>query len=205
VNLETLPLAITMMAGPQIMSAILFVTTAKAVRNSVAFVGAVALAATVGVTITRAVASTLDLGEPSDNGSTGHIIQYVLVALLVLAALKNWRQRATIEPPKWLGALMEADARKAFLVGFALILAFPSDVIVLFTVGVNLAHNDHGVVDAWPFLGLTTLIAALPLLVYLVFHRRAVEAMPKAREWMNSHSWLINIIACAIFIVLIIG
>jgi hypothetical protein len=29
-------------------------------------------------------------------------------------------------------------------------------------------------------------------------------AMPKAREWMNTHSWLVNIIVCGIFIVLII-
>ena len=33
-----LPLAITMMAGPQIMSAIVFVTSMQALRNSLAFV-----------------------------------------------------------------------------------------------------------------------------------------------------------------------
>jgi len=38
---------------------------------------------------------------------------------------------------------------------------------------------------------------------YLLFHRRAVTAMPKLRDWMNANSWLVNIIVCAIFIVLI--
>jgi hypothetical protein len=28
--------------------------------------------------------------------------------------------------------------------------------------------------------------------------------MPQVREWMNTHSWLVNIIACVIFIVLIL-
>jgi hypothetical protein len=31
-----------------------------------------------------------------------------------------------------------------------------------------------------------------------------VHAMPKLRDWMNSNSWLVNIIVCVIFIVLII-
>ncbi|MFF4229028.1 GAP family protein [Streptomyces sp. NPDC001820] len=53
--------------------------------------------------------------------------------------------------------------------------------------------------------GLTVLIAALPLLGRLLFGRRAERAMPKVREWMNSHSWLISIIACGIFIVLILS
>jgi hypothetical protein len=28
--------------------------------------------------------------------------------------------------------------------------------------------------------------------------------MPKVREWMNANSWLVNIIACVVFIVLIL-
>jgi hypothetical protein len=47
-------------------------------------------------------------------------------------------------------------------------------------------------------------IAALPLLFFLVFHHRAVRAMPSVRDWVNSHSWLVNIIACLIFVVLIL-
>ena len=39
-NLQILPLAITMMAGPQIMSAIIFVTTSGAVKLSAAFLAA---------------------------------------------------------------------------------------------------------------------------------------------------------------------
>jgi hypothetical protein len=50
-NLDILPLAITMMAGPQIMSAIIFVTTPKPVKVSMAFIAAVAIAVTVGVLI----------------------------------------------------------------------------------------------------------------------------------------------------------
>jgi Sap, sulfolipid-1-addressing protein len=50
----------------------------------------------------------------------------------------------------------------------------------------------------------TILVAALPLIGFLLFHRRARRAMPKVRDWMNANSWLVNIVVCYIFIVLIL-
>ena len=207
-SLEILPLAITMMAGPQIMSAIIFLTTSKPVKVSASFVAAVAIATTVGVIIARALGALLGnvvpLGDPSDPRSIGHIIQYLLVGLLVFFAVKNYVNRETIEPPRWLGTLQSADWKTAVKTGLLLILLFPSDLIILLTVGTNLEHNDLGLVGALPFIAATTLIAALPLLLYLLFHSRAQRLMPQVRDWMNTHSWLVNIIVCVIFVALIV-
>src|SRR5215207_2021398 len=194
-----------MMAGPQIMSAIIFVTTSKPVKLSASFLAAVAIAATVGVAIFLAIGNNFSLGDPNDNGSTGKIIQYLLVGLLVLLAIKNFVRRETIEPPGWLGTLQNAKSRTAFWTGLLLLSVFPSDFIVLVTVGVNLAQNDASFLDALPFLALTVFIAALPVLFYLLFHRRAQRMMPKVRDWMNTNSWLVNIIVYVIFIWLILG
>jgi hypothetical protein len=208
-NAQVLPLAITMMAGPQIMAAIIFVTAKRAVPISVAFVAGVAIAATLGTAIALGVASLLgdatSLGDPSAAGSKGSVIQFVLVGLLIFVAIKTYIGRETAKPPKMLGRLQEADPKLAFKTGLLLIGLFPSDVLVLLTVGINLAQSDSGVVDALPFIAATILIAALPLLGYLLFHRRAVTAMPKVRDWMNANSWVVNIIACAIFVVLILS
>jgi Sap, sulfolipid-1-addressing protein len=205
-NTAILPLAITMMAGPQIMSAIVFVTAKDPVKKSLAFVLGVLVAATVGVAALKGVQSLIggDLGDSSDGGSTGHIIQYALVALLVAAAIKNYVKRETIEPPKWLGKLQQADAKQALKTGLLVILFMPSDLIVMLTVATNLEQNGDSIAAAVPFILLTALIAALPLLGYLIFHKRAVTAMPKVRDWMNANSWLVNIIVCGIFIVLIL-
>jgi threonine/homoserine/homoserine lactone efflux protein len=203
-NLQILPLAITMMAGPQIMSAIIFVTAPKALRVSVPFLAGVAIATTVGVIITTTIASLLSLGDPSDSGSSGNIIQYVLVGLLVALAVKNYLGRETAEPPGWLGRLQSADPRRAFITGLLVILLMPSDIIIMFTVGVNLVQNNAGLLSALPFIGATVLVAALPLLFFLLFHRRAQQFMPKVRDWMNTHSWLVNIIVCGVFIALIV-
>jgi Sap, sulfolipid-1-addressing protein len=208
VNTDILPLAITMMAGPQIMSAIIFVTSERAMKNSLAFVVGVLIATTIGVAALRGLLSLLgdnvSLGDSSDNGSAGKIIQFALVALLIAAAIKNYVGRETVEPPKWLGKLQEADTSQAFRTGLLVILFMPSDLIVMLTVATHLEQSGDSFPAALPFILLTALIAALPLLGYLIFHRRAVHAMPKLRDWMNANSWLVNIIVCVIFIVLIL-
>jgi Sap, sulfolipid-1-addressing protein len=208
-NLAVLPLAITMNAGPQIMSAIIFVTAPKPLKLSAYFLAGVVIAVTVGVTVTYTLATVLgngvSLGDPSNGGSLGHIIQYLLVGLLVFLSIKNYVGRETIEPPRWLGALQNAGPRTAFTTGLLLLSVFPSDFVILVTVGVNLAQNNASLLGAVPFVVATILIAALPVLSYLLFHRRAEQAMPKVRDWMNTHSWLVNIIVYVVFILLIVA
>ena len=64
--------------------------------------------------------------------------------------------------------------------------------------------SKSGFFSALPFIGATILVAALPLLLFLLFHTRAQKFMPKVRDWMNANSWLVNIIVCGVFILLIV-
>ena len=208
-SLSVIPLAITMNAGPQIMSALIFVTAAKPLKLSAYFLAGVIIAVTAGVTITYTLATVLgnsvSLGHSSDSGSLGNIIQYVLVGLLVFLSIRTYLGRETSEPPRWLGAMQNAKPRTAFLAGLLLLSVFPSDFVILVTVGVNLVQQDTSLLGAVPFIVATILIAALPVLSYLLFRRRAQRAMPKVRDWMNTNSWLVNIIVYVVFIVLILA
>jgi hypothetical protein len=197
-----------MNAGPQIMSAIIFVTASKPLKLSAYFMTGVVIAVTVGVTVTFTLATVLgngvSLGDSSDSGSLGNIIQYLLVGLLIFLSIMNYVRRETIEPPRWLGALQNAGPRTAFTTGLLLLSVFPSDFVVLMTVGVNLAQQNASLLGALPFVAATILIAALPILSYLLFRRRAEQTMPKVRDWMNKNSWLVNIIVYVVFILLIL-
>jgi Sap, sulfolipid-1-addressing protein len=208
-SLAVIPLAITMNAGPQIMSALIFVTANKPLKLSAYFLGGVVIAVTVGLTITYTLASVLgnsvSLGDSSDSGSLGNIIQYLLVGLLIILSIKSYVGRETSEPPRWLGAMQNAKPKTAFMAGLLLLSVFPSDFVILVTVGINLAQNDASLLAAVPFMAATVFIAALPALSYLLFRHRAKRAMPKVRDWMNTNSWLVNIIVYAIFIVLILA
>jgi hypothetical protein len=203
-SLQILPLALTMMLGPQIMSAIIFVTTSKPVKLSAYFLAAVAIAATAGVTIFFVLANNFSLGDPSDSGSTGNILQYVFVGLLVVMSIMNYVRRATIEPPKWLGALQNAEPGTAFKTGLMMIGLMPSDLLIMLTVGTNLSQNNSSLFAALPFLAATVLVAALPVLFYLLFRRRAKEFMPKMRNWMNNNAWAVNVIVYVVFIGIIL-
>lgn len=206
-DLQILPLAVTMMMGPQIMSAVILVTTVQAVRASLAFLLGVATATTVGVAITRGIFALIgDTVVPSGyrSGTPVTLIQVGLVVLLLAATVKNYVRRETIEPPKWLTTLMAANPRKALTTGLLVILLMPSDILVMLTVGANLERNHAGLVAALPFIAATVMIAALPLLALLLFRRRAERAMPQVRKWMNSHSWVVKIVTCLIFIALIL-
>jgi hypothetical protein len=208
-SLAILPLAITMNAGPQIMSALIFITASKPLKLSAAFLAGVVIAVSVGLsltyTIARVLGNSISLGDPSDASSIGNIIQYVLVALLIFLSIKNYVRRESIEPPRWLGALQNAKPKTAFTTGLLLLSVFPSDLVILITVGMNLAQNDASLVAGLPFVLATIIIAALPVMFYLVFHRRAQRMMPKVRDWMNTNSWLVNIIVYVIFILLILA
>jgi hypothetical protein len=138
-NLEILPLAITMMAGPQIMSSIIFVTHPRPLSVSAAFLAGVTIATSVGVLIAMGIANLLgdqvDLGGSSESGSIGTIIQLALVAFLVVAAVKNYLGRKTVEPPKWLGEASECGRQEGIPDGPAVDTA---DAI---------GHRDHA--DGW--------------------------------------------------------
>ncbi|MBA6433751.1 GAP family protein [Streptomyces sp. GMR22] len=208
-GLQVLPLAVTMMAGPQIVAAVVLVTTARPVRVCLAFLLGVAIATAAGVALARGIFALLGQaiapGDSSDRGVAAVVVQLVLVGLLALVSVKNVVKRQTVEPPKWLGSLMEADPRKALTTGFLIILLMPSDIAVMLTVGANLEQHDADWTAALPFIAATLLIAALPLLVYLLLGDRARRAMPRLREWLTTHSWVVNVAACLIFIVLILA
>jgi membrane protease YdiL (CAAX protease family) len=195
--LTILPMAFVMIAGPQILSAVLFATSENWQRNSAAYVFGAALSITAFVT-----AAYYLLNGVSDQGASNDSIYVVVLVLLVLVALHVYRTRETAEPPKWMGKLQTASPRFAFTLGFLLLGVFPTDILTSVAVGSYLAaHGDpwrHGL----PFIGLTLLFLATPALILVAFGERAESFLPKVRDWMNTNSWVVNEVVIVFFIVI---
>ena len=140
----------------------------------------------------------------SDSGASDDTLDIVVLVLLVVAAVHVYLTRKTAEPPKWMGKLETASARFSFRLGFLLLGVFPTDVLTSVAVGTFLA--SHG--DPWwhylPFVLLTLFLLALPALVLVAFGDRGQAALPKARDWMNSNSWIVSEIVIGLFIVIAI-
>jgi len=198
--LRILPLAFVMVAGPQILSSIFFATTEQWARNTAAYV----LGAAISISIVVALAFGLGIGA-SNAGAADETIYYVILALLLFAMVHSFRTRETAEPPKWMGKLQSASPRFCFVLGFLLLGVFPSDLITSISVGSYLSTKGDSLWQYLPFLVLTLLFLALPALTVLIMGKRAKVFLPKARDWMNTNSWIVNELVLLLFVGLVIS
>jgi threonine/homoserine/homoserine lactone efflux protein len=201
VNLvKVIPMAFVMIAGPQILSAIFLATTENWRRNSLAYICGAALS------ISAVVTAAFFIGDGASGGDgPSDTVYYVILGLLVLAAIRTFTGRDESEPPKWMGKLQEATPRMAFTLGFLLLGFFPTDILTSAAVGSFLANEGDPIWHAWIFVAVTLLILALPMLGLLAFGERGQAFLPKARDWMNTHSWIVNEIVIGLFIVITIN
>lgn len=202
--LTILPMAVVMVAGPQIVSAVFLAMSERARRDSIAYVLGVALAVVLGVTLVYTVARLLGVSAPSEGDSGKGPVDYVIIALLLFLAVRVFIRRNESEPPKWMGKLATATPRFAFKLGFLLFLLMPTDVITMVVVGMFLARRDDPLFYAIPFILLTLLIVSIPLIVLLILGERAQTILPKVRAWMNANSWIVSEVVIVFFLILFI-
>jgi hypothetical protein len=195
--LKLLPLAFVMIAGPQILSAVFLATSENWRANSAAYVAGAACSITIFVTAAFfLIHGTRSGGGPSDG------VYIAILVLLAFAMVHAFLKREESEPPKWMGRLQSANPRFSFTLGFLLLGIFPTDIATSVAVGAYLGNRGDGWFQVLPFIGLTLLFLATPALLLLVLGSRAEAFMPKARDWMNNNSWVVNEIVLALFFVL---
>jgi len=197
-QLQILPLSLIMVMGPQILTAIFLITSPKPVKNSIAMLIGVVVAAIISILIWFWLYEALGVKPPS--GSGPGTADYVVAGLLALAGIHTFLGRHDASVPKWMSALQEAEPRRAFSLGFLLILLMPTDIVAVIST-VHWLHEHHdGVLHGWPLLSATTLLMALPLLAYLLLGHRARDAMPGIRDWLTANAWVVNLVVIVYFI-----
>ena len=198
--LTLLPMAFVMIAGPQILSAIFLATSEDWKRTSLAYITGAALSITLFVTLAFLLG-----GGGRDGGPSSNLVYWIVLALLVVLMLRTYLKRGEAKVPKWMEKLQTATPRFAFTLGAALLGVFPTDILTSVAVGTYLAA--HG--DPWwhmlPFLGLTLLLLATPSLLIIALGQRAHELLPKVREWMTSHAWVVNEVVLGFFVLITIN
>ncbi|WP_117591230.1 GAP family protein [Haloprofundus halophilus] len=197
-----LPLAVVMVAGPQILSAIFLATSEQWRRNSAAFVLGASLSISLVVVVAYLLGSRVSGGGTLLGTGARTVLNVVVLALLVYVAFDTYRTRHVSEPPKWMGTLATATPRFSLKLGFLLLGFFPTDIVTSVTVGTFLAANGAPVTDAAGFVAVTLLLLALPSLSVLALGDRAETALPKIRDWMNDNSWVVSEAVLLLFVVL---
>ena len=199
----TLPLAIAMVAGPQIISAFFFATSPKWKSDSAAFILGAAAALFLVVTVAYVIAHKI-AGGGSGGGTKSHGLEIAIVALLVFAMAYVFHSRKRTDPPKWMGKLQTATPNFTLRLGFLLFAFFPTDIVTSVSVGAHLANQGHPWSHALPFIFFTLLLLALPALSILVLGEHAQKELPRIRNWMNANSWIVSEVVLAFFVAIVL-
>jgi hypothetical protein len=199
--LKALPMAFVMVAGPQIVTAIMLATSRRPNPNSWAFLAGVAVATTFGLSLFYVLASSVH-PDPSDSSSGSNVLNVVAVVLLVALAGLAFRNRNRTDPPKWMAKLQDAAPPFCLRIGFILFLVMPTDVITMFTVSNLVAHAGDPWWHTLLFMALTVVFAGIPLLLLTLLGARAEAALPRVRQWVSTNAWIVNEIVIAFFLVM---
>jgi threonine/homoserine/homoserine lactone efflux protein len=192
---KIIPLALVMIAGPQILSAIFLATSENWRHNSAAYVTGAAISITTIVTLAFFLSS-----GASKHGASGNTLDIIFMVLLVAAGIHTFWTRKTSKPPKWMGALETAQPKRSFRLGFLLLGVFPTDILTSVAVGGSVARHDDPWWQVLPFVLLTLLFIALPALLLLTLGQRGQRLLPKVRDWMNNNSWIVSEIVIGLFV-----
>ena len=201
--LTILPMSIVMIAGPQIISAVFLATSEDWRRNSFAYVFGAFLSITMFLAVAYFGSKALKSGSDGSNGGLfGTTADWVVLALLLVLGVKVYLGREDAEPPKWMGRLQTANPRFSFKLGFLLLGVFPTDILTSVTAGIFVQKQGEPFWHVLPFLALTLLFLGLPALLVTLMGKRAEVFLPKVRDWMNNHSWLVSEFVIGIFVVI---
>ena len=197
-QLQILPLCLIMVMGPQILTAIFLVTSKEAVKNSLAMIAGVVLAASLGLVIWSVVVRAAGLDDSGSDGPS--TADYIVAGLLAVLAIRVWMTRGKADLPKWMSALQEAEPRRAFSLGFLLILLMPTDIAATISAAHLMNESKLDAIDAWPLVAGTVLLMSLPFLAYMALGHRARDAMPGIKAWLTTHSWVVHLVVIVYFI-----
>ncbi|MEU7714426.1 GAP family protein [Micromonospora chalcea] len=205
--LTALPLALEMVAGSKLVSAVVLAGGHHPRRSSAAFLGGVAVGVLGPLTLWyaafRVVRHTAVHGIGV--GGSRRLIDWIVLGLLAVLMVVTFRRRRRDRPPGWLSRMQDPRPAYAFGLGLVLAVAVPSDELVMASVAGSMAGHSRPWWHLLPFVALTVLLLALPLLTLLVFGDRAERLLPAFRAWTDRHSWLVSEAVIGIFAAFVVA
>lgn len=201
--LALLPLVLTMNLGPGIITAIIVMTGNKPIKKTLLYLAGAATGVIVMGLVAFLIFNLANMsGTGSSQSTTSQVLDYVVAGLLAGLGVWVFTQRKKARKPKWMASIQDASSKRIFTMGLLFYSIFPSDFVVLLTVGFMLAKNKMHFYSIFPFFALTLLIAATPALSFLLFRKRAERVMPRVRDWLDSNGWIINEVVIVFFILM---
>ncbi|NES29684.1 hypothetical protein GCE86_25750 [Micromonospora terminaliae] len=203
--LTILPLAVVMVAGTQVVAAVLLASAERPRAASLGYLTGAGAVVVTGVTLSWLL--TRVLRGPEARAETDVVqlertasrIDWVVLALLVVLAVIVYLRRHRTGLPRWMDRLRRAEPGYALRLGAVLIASAPTDDLTMAAVGASVARHDLAWWHLLPFVLLTVGLLAVPLLILLLARGRAATALPRLRAWTDRHGWVVSEVVIAFF------
>jgi threonine/homoserine/homoserine lactone efflux protein len=209
-----IPLAIAVTISPvPIIAEILLLFTRKPVANATSYLVGFVVGVAAVLAILVAIASTANLAARSGPSTVAGILQLVLGALLLVAALRQFRSRPgageTASMPKWMQSIAEFVPGRSLIVGIALGALNPKNLAVAVAAAVSIATASLSTGQAAVAITIYTLIAALgvaaPLAVTFSMGSKSQTILDGWKNWLSQHNNVVMSVLFLIFAAVLIG
>ena len=201
---ETLPFAIGVAASAvAVIALVLILQGSRALPSGLSFT----LGWVLGVGVVCAVGVAFGLAVSDDPARWAQWLKTLLGALLLIAAVRKWRQRVPSgqepTPPKWMSGLQDSAPGKAAVLGFLLGGINPKNLMLTLGAAATLGAAGLSSSELW-ITGIAYVIVAsvtvlVPMGIYVLMRSKADALLANLGEWMKSNSDAITIVVLVIF------
>jgi threonine/homoserine/homoserine lactone efflux protein len=179
-----------------IIGVVLMLATPRARANGLAFLLGWVLGLAILGTVVLLVSSGANASSGGEPAKWVSVLKLALGALLLLAALKQWRGRPAGdehgELPKWMQAIDGFGAGKAFGMGALLAAVNPKNFLMTIGAGAAIAQTGIGAGQQAGTLAIFILIASLgvgaPVAIFFALGDRSVKVLSELKDWMSSNN-----------------
>ncbi len=201
---ETLPFAIGVAASAvAVIALVLILQGSRALSSGLSFT----LGWVLGVGVVCAVGVAFGLAVSDDPARWTQWLRALLGALLLVAAIRKWRQRVPSgqepTPPKWMSGLQDSAPGKAAVLGFLLGGINPKNLMLTLGAAATLGASGLASGELWitgiAYVVVASVTVLAPMGIYVLMRSKADELLANLGEWMKSNSDAITIVVLVIF------
>mgnify|MGYP001276545305 FL=1 len=201
---ETLPFAIGVAASAvAVIALVLILQGSRALSSGVSFT----LGWVLGVGVVCVVGVAFGLAVSDDPARWTQWLRTLLGALLLVAAIRKWRQRVSSgqepTPPKWMSGLQDSAPGKAAVLGFLLGGINPKNLMLTLGAAATLGASGLSSSELWvtgiAYVVVASVTVLVPMGIYILMRSKADELLANLGEWMKSNSDAITIVVLVIF------
>jgi len=201
---ETLPFAIGVAASAvAVIALVLILQGSRALPSGLSFT----LGWVLGVGVVCAVGVAFGLAVSDDPARWTQWLRALLGALLLVAAIRKWRQRVPSgqepTPPKWMSGLQDSAPGKAAVLGFLLGGINPKNLMLTLGAAATLGASGLSSSELWitgiAYVVVASVTVLVPMGIYVLMRSKADELLANLGEWMKSNSDAITIVVLVIF------